>query len=87
MAITRGAESILYMHNGKIGEIPVERVEPVDTTGAGDIFHGAFCYRFSKPGHDFVDALTFAAQIATSTCLHIGTRAWMEALPRAKLEH
>jgi len=83
VAITRGSEPILYRQEEAFGEIPVERVTPVDTTGAGDIFHGAFCYQFLQPGNDFVDALTFAAQVATFSCLHIGTRSWMDAFPRA----
>jgi sugar/nucleoside kinase (ribokinase family) len=84
LAITRGADSILYTDKGTSGEISVERINPIDTTGAGDVFHGAFCYRFSKPGTDFVRALTFAARVATFSCLHIGTRSWMDTFPAAE---
>ena len=78
VAITRGAESILYRGDAKCGEVAVENVQAVDTTGAGDVFHGAFCYRFSLV-RDFADALNFAAKIATFSCGHLGTRSWMEA--------
>lgn len=78
IAISRGMNSILYMNQGAAGEIAVQRVTAVDTTGAGDILHGAFCYRFSQLRNDFVGALSFAAQVATFSCLHVGTRSWME---------
>lgn len=78
VAVTRGANSIPYMNDGVFGEIPVEHINEADTTAAGDVFHGAFCYRFSL-GHDFVDALAFAAKVATFSCMHSGTRSWMSA--------
>ena len=43
--ITLGSEGMLYLENGQERHIPAIYVEPdlvVDTTGAGDIFHGAY---------------------------------------------
>jgi len=80
-AITRGAEAIRYTHNGVNGELPIQRVRVVDTLGAGDILHGAFCYWACQPEHGFLDSLEFAARIATFSCLYFGTRAWMEVFP------
>lgn len=77
VAITRGAESIRYVSNSVSGTVPVPHVEPVDTTGAGDIFHGAFCYFFST-GHEFVEALGEAAKMAAESCRFHGTREWMK---------
>ncbi len=79
VAITRGASPILYCDEGKRGKIPIERVRPIDMLGAGDIFHGAFCYYASRQGRSFRDALTMAAAVATFSCLHPGTRSWMPA--------
>jgi sugar/nucleoside kinase (ribokinase family) len=78
VAITRGAAPIRYRQDGVTGEIPVERVPARDTLGAGDIFHGAFCFRTCE-GYTFIDAVKFAAQVATLSCRHIGTRAWIES--------
>ena len=76
VAITRGAAPIRYRQDGAAGEIPVEQVFARDTLGAGDIFHGAFCFRTCE-GYAFIDALKFASQLATFSCRHIGTRAWI----------
>ena len=73
-AVTRGERPIIY--NGK--EIPVECVEAVDTLGAGDIFHGAFCYAYFAEGKGCEEALLFAAQIAGKSVRYRGPRAWME---------
>jgi len=84
VAITRGAAPIRYRQEGVTGEIPVEQVRARDTLGAGDIFHGAFCFSTCQ-GHKFTDALKFAAQVATFSCCHIGTRAWIAALRDASV--
>jgi len=75
-AVTRGECPILY--NGK--EIPVENVNAVDTLGAGDIFHGAFCYAHFVEGKKCEEALRFAAKIASESVKYRGPRAWMQYL-------
>jgi sugar/nucleoside kinase (ribokinase family) len=54
-------------------------VAAVDTMGAGDIFHGAFCYFFSI-GYGFEESLERAAEIASESCRYRGTREWAEHL-------
>ena len=80
IAITRGADPITFQSKGASGVIKVPSVEPVDTMGAGDIFHGAFCY-FSSSGSGFVEALAEAANIAAESCRFRGTREWMKHAP------
>lgn len=71
IAITRGGESIVSNQ----GEITVEKVEAIDSLGAGDILHGAFTWFYSqKTG--FVDALKKSSTIATRSTLTKGTRTW-----------
>ena len=79
VAITQGAQPLRFFAGGKAGEIPVHKVVAVDTMGAGDIFHGAFCYFFSI-GKSFEEALQLAAEIASESCRYQGTREWMEHL-------
>lgn len=79
IAITQGGAPILYQIEGQLDSISVPAIAPVDTLGAGDIFHGAFCYHYTW-GTDFVNALKKAADIAALSCRSFGTRQWMQAL-------
>jgi sugar/nucleoside kinase (ribokinase family) len=76
IAITRDGEPILAHHQGKTSEIPVIPIKPVDTLGAGDIFHGAFCHYILQ--NDFPVSLERAAEIASLSCTSLGTRAWID---------
>jgi sugar/nucleoside kinase (ribokinase family) len=76
-AITKGAEQICYSSNLTNGTLQIKRIHVVDTMGAGDIFHGAFCY-YSALGRDVAESLAGAAKIATESCRFHGTREWMK---------
>ncbi len=78
IAITRGASQVRFADHGESGSIPIEKIRPVDTLGAGDIFHGAFCYYACRPRASFRDALAKAARVASFSCQFSGTREWMK---------
>ncbi|NJN19911.1 MAG: sugar kinase [Leptolyngbya sp. RL_3_1] len=78
VAVTQGPQPIRYCTDNQQGTLSVPSVQAVDTLGAGDIFHGAFCHYY--PDHDFQTALAMAAKIAAMACESIGTRAWLSAL-------
>jgi sugar/nucleoside kinase (ribokinase family) len=78
IAITQGGATIAYFTQAQSGEIAVPPIQPVDTLGAGDIFHGAFCHWILHS--DFVDALTQAARVAALACQSFGTRQWLQSL-------
>lgn len=69
-AMTRGEKTILY--NGI--EILVPKVDVVDTLGAGDIFHGAFCYGYFSLNKNMEEALIYAAQVASESVKYKGPR-------------
>ena len=77
IAITHGEKPIEYLWEGKTGTIVVPKIQPVDTLGAGDIFHGAFCNYILR--ESFPDALAQAANIAAYSCQFFGTRRWMNS--------
>jgi sugar/nucleoside kinase (ribokinase family) len=83
VAITRGAKPVLWATRDQSGEIGVPSVTAVDTLGAGDILHGAFCYQNMR-GASLTDSLKFAAEVAAHSCRSFGTRAWMESWKAAK---
>ena len=74
VAITRGAEPILYRDAENSGEIEVPKIRAVDTLGAGDIFHGAFCHFYRR--HLFEETLLKASRSASFACQYWGTRDW-----------
>ncbi len=75
MTITRGDKSILFFDKTE-GEIPIQKLQVVDSLGAGDFFHGAFCYFFLNLCN-FKTALQKAAEIASLSCCYKGTREWL----------
>jgi sugar/nucleoside kinase (ribokinase family) len=77
IAITHGDKPIEYLCEGKTGTIDVPKIQAVDTLGAGDIFHGAFCHYILE--ESFTDALAQAAQVASGACQFFGTRRWMSS--------
>ncbi len=77
-AVTRGDKPIVFRDGERSGEIEVPPVRVADTLGAGDVFHGAFCFALAS-GIPFPEALCSAAEVASSSCRCFGTRAWMDA--------
>jgi len=76
IAITHGEQPIWYCDREQAGHLAVPTIHPVDTLGAGDIFHGAFCHYILQT--DFVHALKQASHIAAQACQFFGTRRWMQ---------
>jgi sugar/nucleoside kinase (ribokinase family) len=80
IAITDGAEAIHFVSGQSSGTIAVPHVEVIDTMGAGDVLHGAYCF-FVSIGRGFIESLAEAAKVATESCRYAGTREWMNHLP------
>lgn len=77
IAISRGEKNILYYTKNNGGEVTIQKINVVDTLGAGDFLHGAFCYYYLEKD-DFRDALISASQVATFSCRYHGTRKWLK---------
>ncbi|HEY9892298.1 MAG TPA: sugar kinase [Candidatus Sericytochromatia bacterium] len=75
IALTQGEKPVLYFNRDASGQLPVPPIQPVDTMGAGDVFHGAFCHYIIQ--QDFTEALASATKIAADSCQFFGTRQWM----------
>lgn len=75
-AVTRGANPVKVVDGDNRYEIPIPKVVAIDTLGAGDIFHGAFCWYILQQGENFQSALTKAVSIASLSCQFFGTREW-----------
>jgi sugar/nucleoside kinase (ribokinase family) len=78
VAVTRGGEPVRWWSGTEAGEVAVPRVRAVDTLGAGDTFHGAFCYALAAaPRRALAAQLRFAAEVAAVRCGVAGLRAWL----------
>ncbi len=76
IAITRGADPVVVVDKSEKTEVPVMDINPMDTLGAGDIFHGAFCHFILQ--NDYLTSIGRAAEIASLSCTSLGTRNWIE---------
>ena len=82
-AMTLGSHGALALADGKFHYSPGYVVHCVDTTGAGDVFHGAFCYavldRMSLSA-----ALDFSNALAALNCTAIGARGGISGADAAR---
>lgn len=73
IVVTLEEKGCLYAINNEIKIMPGIKVTPADTTGAGDIFHGAFTYAIAK-GYDLEKAVRYANITAGLSVTKIGAR-------------
>jgi sulfofructose kinase len=79
-AMTLGDRGALALYHGQWTYEPAFEVGCLDTTGAGDAFHGAFCYAMLK--NMPMDAvLRFSNAAAALNCMAIGARGHLPTLP------
>jgi len=69
--VTQGEKGALALVGGKFLKVPPRRARVVDTTGAGDAFHGAFAAALAQ-GADIPTALRRASRRAAAACRHLG---------------
>jgi len=72
-AMTLGAHGCLARHEGRFYYSPAYVVSCADTTGAGDVFHGAFCYAVLE-GMTLPECLDFSNAMAALNCTALGAR-------------
>jgi sugar/nucleoside kinase (ribokinase family) len=82
--MTLGRDGALVYHSGHFFYSPGFVVETVDTTGAGDVFHGAFAYALLA-GWEMARSLDFANAMAALNCTVLGARGGIKS--RAEAEH
>lgn len=73
LTITLEEHGCLYTSGNEIKIMPGLKLTPVDTTGAGDIFHGAFTYGLAN-GFDMDKIVTFANIAAGLSVTKMGSR-------------
>lgn len=80
VGVTLGPEGYLYDEGEGVRHLPAMAVEAVDTTGAGDVFHGAYAFGMASgwPARKCAELATVTAALA---CTGIGR----SAIPTAEM--
>jgi sulfofructose kinase len=75
VCVTLGAAGSLAWCNGREIRTPPFSIDCVDSTGAGDVFRGAFAAAcLAMPNGDIEDVLQFANAAAALNCRALGSR-------------
>lgn len=78
-AATLGRDGVLAWDGERFHHAPAYRVNVVDTTGAGDIFHAGFIYGLLQ-GWGLDRQLDFSCAAAALNCMHEGARGGIRPL-------
>lgn len=74
VVITDGEHGSWYWDTDSYFHQPAFSVDVVDTTGAGDTFHGAYLYACLQPEWSPIYRLKFASAVAALKCTQLGGR-------------
>ena len=79
VAVSHGGEALEWWTAQGAGTVVPQLVAAVDTVGAGDVLHGAYCHGVAS-GLDRLPALQRAADVASERVRHLGPFAWRAAI-------
>lgn len=71
--ITLGEKGLVWRRGQEQGALPAYPVKAIDTTGAGDAFHGAFAAALAA-GMDWPDSLNYGSAAGALCCTKTGAR-------------
>jgi ribokinase len=74
IVITLGTEGAFYYDGASSRLVPTVKVNPVDTTAAGDVFNGGLAVALSE-GFSMEDAIKFANKAAAISVTRAGAQA------------
>lgn len=80
LIVTLGSEGVGYAEAGELRRVPSFKVEPVDTTGAGDTFNGAFATAIVN-NKNLAEAIHYGNAAAALSILKLGAQ---EGMPTAE---
>ncbi len=83
VAATLGCDGVLGLGGDRFLYLPAFEVRARDTTGAGDVFHGAFCFALLQ-GWAMERALDFSNAMAGLNCEAVGCRGGIATQSRAE---
>lgn len=83
VCITLGEDGCVVGNKDKVIKVPSHQVNVVDTTGAGDVFHGAFLYGMLQ-GWDIEKIARFSNAVSAINCTKIGGREGIPGVAKVK---
>jgi sulfofructose kinase len=78
VVVTLGEKGLIWARAGQKGRLSAFAVEARDTTGAGDVFHGAFAGCLAL-GKGWEETLRYASAAAALCCTRVGARTGIPA--------
>jgi len=72
--ITMGAHGSYFKNSNESFHCPVDEVQVIDTTAAGDVFNGALCVALAQ-NKSWKNAIEFASQAASISVTRLGAQA------------
>ena len=81
--VTLGERGLIFDAGDGYNELPAFQANTVDTTAAGDIFHGAFAYAIAG-GMPLLEALRFSSMTASLSVRKAGGRSSIPTLTEVK---
>lgn len=73
VVITLGERGLIWQQGTQSGALPALTINAIDTTGAGDAFHGAFAAGIAA-GLDWLTVLRYASVAGSLCCTKMGAR-------------
>jgi sulfofructose kinase len=73
VVITLGEQGLIWRRGNEQGRLSAYPVLAIDTTGAGDAFHGAFAAALAV-GMDWQPLLRYASAAGALCCMQMGAR-------------
>lgn len=80
VVITLGERGLIWRRGNESGAMPAFTITAVDTTGAGDAFHGAYAAGLAA-GMDWKTLLRFASAAGALCCTKLGARSGIPSRP------
>jgi ribokinase len=73
VVITLGPKGSIGWSGGERASQKAFPIDAVDTTGAGDVYHGAYIYGLLR-GWNMAECMRFASAVSALKCMEIGAR-------------
>jgi sulfofructose kinase len=83
LTVTLGERGSITASAKRFLRVPAFKIKTADTTGAGDVFHGAFVYGLLQKWN-LKDIIVFASAVAAIKCTKVGGRTGIPSLPEVK---